>query len=173
MDLDLDYLLVQRMRMGDEKALEAFVTKYYPAILKYCHLHIEDYGYAEDMAQETFARFFRTLKKYRHYGKAANYLYVIAANACRDYYRQSRELPLDVLPEGPDETVESPEIQAEVRLALGSLPEEIREVAILYFVQERKQKDIAAVLGIGLPLVKYRISRARELLTALLDDTRQ
>ncbi len=58
MDLDLDCLLVQRMRMGDERALDAFVTKYYPAILKYCRLHIDDYGYAEDMAQETFARFF-------------------------------------------------------------------------------------------------------------------
>ena len=166
--MDLDYLLVQRMRLGDEKALEAFVTKYYPAILKYCHLHIDDYGYAEDMAQETFARFFRTLKQYRHYGKAANYLYVIAANACRDYYRQNRELPLETLPEEPDERAGSTEMQIEVRMALDSLPEEIREVAILYFVQERKQKDIAAVLGIGLPLVKYRISRARELLAAFL-----
>ena len=172
MDLDLDCLLVQRMRMGDERALDAFVTKYYPAILKYCRLHIDDYGSAEDMAQETFARFFRTLKQYRHYGKAANYLYVIAANVCRDYYRQKRELPLETLPEGPDQRVESPEIQAEVRMALDSLPEEIREVAVLYFVQERKQKDIARVLGIGLPLVKYRISRARELLCAFLDNTR-
>ena len=75
----MDDLLVQKMRMGDERALDAFVTKYYPAILKYCRLHIDDYSYAEDMAQETFARFFRTLKQYRHYGKAANYLYVIAA----------------------------------------------------------------------------------------------
>ena len=166
--MDLDYLLVQRMRLGDEKALEAFVTKYYPAILKYCHLHIDDYGYAEDMAQETFARFFRTLKQYRHYGKAANYLYVIAANACRDYHRQNRELPLEALPEAPDERTGSPETQIEVRMALDSLPKELREVAILYFVQERKQKDIAAVLGIGLPLVKYRISRARELLAAFL-----
>ncbi len=166
--MDQDYLLVQRMRMGDEKALEAFVTKYYPAILKYCRLHIDDWGYAEDMVQETFARFFRTLKQYRHYGKAANYLYVIAANACRDYYRQSRELPVEQLLEGPDERAESPETLAEMRMAFGSLPDELREVAVLYFVQERKQKDIAVVLGISLPLVKYRSGRARELLTAYL-----
>lgn len=166
MDLDLDYLLVQRMRMGDEKALDTFVNKYYPAILKYCRLHIDDYGYAEDMAQETFTRFFRTLKQYRHYGKTVNYLYVIAANACRDYYRQNRELPLEAVPEDSKQRAESPETQTEVRMALESLPEEIREVAVLYFVQERKQKDIARVLGIGLPLVKYRIGRARELLRA-------
>lgn len=168
--MDPDYLLVQRMRMGDEKALETFVTKYYPAILKYCRLHIDDRGYAEDMAQETFARFFRTLKQYRHYGKVANYLYVIAANACRDYYRQRRELPVERLPEEPDEGVAGPETLIEVRAALDSLPDELREAAVLYFVQERKQKDIAAVLGIGLPLVKYRIGRARELLAAYLGE---
>lgn len=99
--MDRDDLLVLKMRGGDEKALETFVEKYYPAILRYCRLHIDDYGYAEDMAQETFARFFRTLRQYRHYGKAANYLYTIAANACRDYYRQSkdRELPTEQLPD--------------------------------------------------------------------------
>lgn len=99
--MDRDDLLVLKMRGGDEKALETFVEKYYPAILRYCRLHIDDYGYAEDMAQETFDRFFRTLRQYRHYGKAANYLYAIAANACRDYYRQSknRELPTEQLPD--------------------------------------------------------------------------
>lgn len=69
--MDRDDLLVLKIRGGDEKALE------------------------------TFARFFRTLRQYWHYGKAASYLYAIAANACRDYYRQNqnRELPVDQLPE--------------------------------------------------------------------------
>lgn len=32
--VDPDFLLVEKMRMGNEEALEAFVTKYYPKILK-------------------------------------------------------------------------------------------------------------------------------------------
>ncbi|MCM1120533.1 MAG: RNA polymerase sigma factor [bacterium] len=168
--MDRDDLLVLKMRGGDEKALETFVEKYYPAILRYCRLHIDDRGYAEDMAQETFARFFRTLRQYRHYGKAANYLYAIAANVCRDYYRQNqnRELPMEQLPETCDAGAESTELGVQMRMAFDSLPDELREVAVLYFAQERKQKDIAAALGIGLPLVKYRIGRARELLAAYL-----
>ena len=55
--MDMDFLLTQKMRMGDEKAVEAFVTKYYGQILRYCRLRIGDYGYAEDAAQETFERF--------------------------------------------------------------------------------------------------------------------
>ena len=71
--MDSDLLLILRMRQGDEEALESFVRKYYPVILRYCRVHIPDPGYAEDMTQETFARFFPTLPRYRHYGKAANY----------------------------------------------------------------------------------------------------
>ena len=106
--MDADLLLIRKMRQGDEDAVEAFVRKYYPVILRYCRVHIPDPGYAEDMTQETFARFFRSLPQYRHYGKAANYLYVIAGNCCRDHCRKHRELPLDELPEAPSEQFRSP-----------------------------------------------------------------
>ena len=163
---DPDFLLIQKMRLGEEKALEHFVEKYYSSILKYCQIHIRDQGYAEDMAQETFARFFKSLKQYRHYGKAANYLYTIAANVCRDYHRQKQEIPVEDLPESPPVTGDIPLGNLAVQDALHRLSPELRETAVLFFLQERKQKDIAKILGIGLPLVKYRIRRSRELLSA-------
>ena len=105
--MDMDFLLTQKMRMGDEKAVEAFVTKYYGQILRYCRLRIGDYGYAEDAAQETFERFFRNFSQYRHYGRAANYLYVIAGNLCKDFYRKNREIALEELSEEPDSGAET------------------------------------------------------------------
>ena len=168
--MDRDFLLVQKMRMGDEKAIEIFVEKYYPRILSYCQVHIGDHGYAEDMTQETFERFFRSLKQYRHYGKAANYLYVIAANTCHDYHRKHKEIATETMPEQADTRADNAEERLDVQMAFKRLPEEVREVAVLYFLQEQKQKDIAVMLGIGLPLVKYRIRRARELLAGYLGD---
>lgn len=168
--MDRDFLLVQKMRMGDEKAIEIFVEKYYPRILSYCQVHIGDHGYAEDMTQETFERFFRSLKQYRHYGKAANYLYVIAANTCHDYHRKHKEIATETMPEQADTRADNAEERLDVQMAFKRLPEEMREVAVLYFLQEQKQKDIAVMLGIGLPLVKYRIRRARELLAGYLGD---
>lgn len=162
--MDSDFLLIQKMKNGDEQAIEAFVHKYYPMILQYCRLHIRDYGHAEDATQETFERFFRTLDRYHHYGKSANYLYVIAANACKDYYRKKEELVIESLPEHSDSETKNLEGYLDVHMALDSLPQEIRETAVLFFCQEIKQKEIARILGIGLPLVKYRIRRARELL---------
>ena len=166
--MDADFLLLHRMRNGEIQAIEDFVQKYYPRILRYCHLHIQDTGFAEDLTQETFARFFRSLGQYRHYGKAANYLYVIAGNLCRDYHKKPEAIPMEELPEQPVYQMETRDLRLDVHRALEQLPSELREVTILYFFQELRQKEIARILGIGLPLVKYRIRRAKELLERLL-----
>ena len=166
--MDADFLLLHRMRHGETQAIEDFVRKYYPLILRYCHLHIRDFGFAEDLTQETFARFFRTLSQYQHYGKAANYLYVIAGNLCRDYHKKPGEIPMEELPEQPVYQMETLDLRLDIHRALEQLPPELREVTILYFFQELKQKEISKILGIGLPLVKYRIRRAKELLEQLI-----
>ena len=166
--MDADFLLLHRMRNGDDQAIEDFVRKYYPMILRYCHLHIQDTGYAEDQTQETFVRFFRPLNQYQHYGKAANYLYVIAGNLCRDYHKKPEVIPMEELPEQPVNQMEALDLRMDVHRALEQLSPELREVTILYFFQELKQKEIARILGIGLPLVKYRIRRAKDLLEQLI-----
>ena len=166
--MDSDFLLIQKMKIGDEQAIDAFVHKYYPVILRYCRLHVRDYGHAEDVTQDTFEHFFRTLNRYQHYGKAANYLYVIAANACKDYYRKKDEPVMESISEHALSKTENLEEYVDVRMALDNLPPEIKETAILFFCQEIKQKEIAKILGIGLPLVKYRIRKARALLSAYL-----
>ena len=166
--MDADFLLLHRMQHGETQAIEDFVRKYYPRVKRYCQLHIQDLGFAEDLTQETFARFFRTLSQYQHYGKAANYLYVIAGNLCRDHQKRPGEIPMEELPEQPVYQMENLDMRLDVHRALDQLPAELREVTILYFFQELKQKEIARILGIGLPLVKYRIRRAKELLEQLI-----
>lgn len=168
--MDSDLLIIQKMKIGDEQAIDAFVKKYYPKILKYCCLHIHDYGYAEDMAQETFEQFFRTLNQYRHYGKALNYLYVIAANKCKNFYVKRKELVIEKMPELLDYGMDDLGEYVDVHHALNDLPLELREIAILYFFQQLKQKEIAKILGIGLPLVKYRIRKAKKLLALYLGE---
>ena len=52
--------------------------------------------------------------------------------------------------------------------ALEQLPAEFREVIDLYYFQEMKLTEIAGLLGIGLSLVKYRLTQARSRLQDLL-----
>lgn len=166
--MDTDLLLIRRMKAGDDGAIETFVRKYYPDVLRYCYVHIPNKSDAEDATQEVFVRFFRTFDRYRHSGKARNYLYVIAANICRDAYRKPAEMSLEELPGEPVWEMPPLDTRLDVRSALRKLPPELREVSILFFLQQLKQSEIARILGISLPLVKYRIRRSRELLAGYL-----
>ena len=60
----------------------------------------------------------------------------------------------------------------DVERALDLLPEEIKETAILFFFQGLKQKEISDLLHIKLSLVKYRVSKAKELLSKQLEEGR-
>lgn len=179
--MDGDLTLIRKMKQGDREAFEAFVQKYYGEILKYCGWHCPDPEEAKDLTQETFVRFMGGLSGYHHKGKAKNYLYTIAGNLCKDYYKKSRkylnqelsnreavsgENALYALATGPETQVTD---KVFVEWALGQLSEEFREVVILYYFQDLTLAQIARVLDIGLPLVKYRLRQARQKLKALIE----
>lgn len=171
--MDVDFLLIRKMKQGADDAFEIFVRKYYSDILRYCSYHCFDTEYAEDLTQETFANFFAKLSDYRYKGKTKNYLYTIAGNLCKNYYKQQKNLFLqeDWLSE-----VESLSGNLEEKItdrmmlewALEQLPDEFRQVIHLYYFQEMKLTEIASVLEIGLPLVKYRLKQGRIRLQYLL-----
>ena len=123
--------------------------------------------YARDLTQETFLRFFANLSAYQYCGKTKNYLYTIAGNLCKNYYKKKKEDVMDK--EGLQAKAGAAADpfagvldQMEMQAALAGLSEEFREVLILYYFQELKLKEIAGVLGIGLPLVKYRMRQAKQ-----------
>ena len=109
-------------------------------------------------------RFFDSFDRYRHCGKAVNYLYVIAGNVCRDAARRNREIPAAEPPARV--SADAAGLRGDLFRAFDCLPPELREAAILFFAQGFRQREIARIQGVGLPLVKYRIRRAREALAA-------
>ena len=169
--MDADFLLIRKIEKGNEQAMDQFVLKHYPQIYQYCLLRVRDHGYAEDLTQETFLKFFQAFERYKHYGKALNYLYVIAGNLCKDHFRKEGRMEVyEMSEEIAVEHMGQVEKRMEIYEALDKLPEEIREVVILFFFQEISQKEIARMMGIKLSLVKYRVSKAKELLSKYLGE---
>lgn len=186
--MDKDFLLVRKMQNGDEDAMNRFVEKYYDKILNYCHYHCYDRQAAQDLTQDTFVRFFGALAGFQVMGKSVNYLYVIARNLCIDHSKRQRELSAQqefsadsfTQKEGGidraaqismrDIAMEETERRLDIANALKELPEELREIIILHYFQDYTLRRSAELLGIGLPLAKYRIRRAKEELARLLGE---
>lgn len=164
--MDADLFTIRKMKQGDDAAFDAFVRKYYGDILKYCTFHCADREEAEDLTQETFVRFFAKLSEYRHVGKAKNYLYTIAANLCKNAFAKrapltAEEETLEALGERAADAENAATTHLLLEWALGELPPEQREVVVLHYYQGLKLREIAEILEIGLPLVKYRLRQAK------------
>ncbi len=141
--------------------IEKIIRKYYDDILLYCYHHVGSYAAAEDLCQDTFVSFIEHYKKFHHTGKTKNYLYTIAKNKCRDYYKKHAPVYMDELPEQGTDSIEE---DAVLKQLVSSLPEELREVIILRYFQDLKYSDIASILKISPSLAKYRVKKGLELL---------
>lgn len=183
--MDRDLFLINRIKRGDEAAMEEFVRKYYGRIADYCRYHTFGDGDAESAAQDTFVKFFSSTASYRHRGKTLNYLYRIAGNVCNDMKRKAgrenaardelmREATaaMERKPRGSGADMEDAEIRMDIAGALEKLSQEIREVIVLFYFQDMRIRDISEVTGAGVSLVKYRLRRGRELLREMLDGAR-
>ena len=141
---------------------ERMLTSYYDEIFRYCYHHVGSKETAEDLCQDTFVSFLEHKSDYHSRGKLKNYLYTIARNKCIDYHRKAEPICMDDLPEVPQDT--RFEDTAEIKDLVGKLPEELKEVIILRFFQELKYREIAVILGIGVPKTKFLVAKALKLL---------
>lgn len=86
----------------------------------------------------------------------------------KNSYKKNKEVPTDQVPDIEENNLEGVEARMDIEYAIDRLPEEIKETAVLFFFQGMKQKEISDLLNIKLSLVKYRVSRAKELLSKQL-----
>lgn len=126
---------------------------------------------ADDLVQETFARAFRSLVTFdAGRGPFRPWLAAIARNAARKRWsaRQSPEnfdpeLAEDVLA-APDDTRGSAELREEidaVRQCIAALPDDLRRVISLRYVEGLTTRGIAAEVDLAEATVRLRIDDAR------------
>lgn len=154
-----------------QEMFEIYGNRIYRLALRYTG----DEGRAQDITQETFLRAFINLDRYDQNRPAGPWLFRIAANLCRNFLRDRREVPTanageleDSFEPGPEEQFLQKEKVSELLIALQQLPEIYRDVLLLKHVGELSYAEIGATLGLELTLVKNRLYRGRIMLREAL-----
>src|SRR5712691_2211303 len=149
-------------RRGEPWALEQLYQSHQPQIYALCYRLLERAEDAEDAVQATFVRAFRALPRFRGDSTARTWLYRIATNEALGLLRRRRDAtPVEEsAASSPDGTAQVVERLA-VRAALARLTPDHRAILVLRLWEELSYSEIAAALGISLPAVKMRLSRAR------------
>ncbi|ASS68913.1 RNA polymerase sigma factor [Paenibacillus sp. D51F] len=176
-----DEELVQGMMDGDQACFEALVHRYHAPLSGFLQRQLKDPGRAEDVVQETFLKLIRQLKDRRNPENVQAWLYRVAMNQCRDYWKSSAyQTDRNRFGEPPERKDERPsvvelaerqETRREISQSLEELPQVQREVVMLRFYQDLKLQDIADVLQLPLGSVKTHLYKAlRRLKTRLAGD---
>ncbi len=171
-DLATDTELIARARTGDERACRALVARYEGAVAATAVGMLGQGDDADDVGQETFIRFFRSLDRFRGESSLKTYLVHIAMNLSLNALRSRRrsihrfisrdETPME-LPEprvGPDGELDARELRQAVQAAVAHLGEKHRTVVVLRLFQDYSTKETAEILGIPEGTVMSRLSRA-------------
>ncbi|MDH5824112.1 sigma-70 family RNA polymerase sigma factor [Luteimonas sp. RD2P54] len=141
---------------------------------------------SEDIAQEAFLKAWQQLGRLNSPSSFLPWLRQITRNLAHDHLRASRRRPLDgevaelaisraADPAGtPVRQLIDAERQAVAAELISELPEDSREVLLLYYREGQNSRQVAELLGLSDAAVRKRLSRARRCLrTELVERFRE
>jgi RNA polymerase sigma-70 factor (ECF subfamily) len=167
---DLDASQMARVRSGDREAFADLVDRHKDAVVNYLTRLTGNRDRAEDLAQETFLRLFRSAGSYSEQGLLRGYLFRIATNLVRSEERREKRLrllmpflgrPEHAEPAAPSGMLRR-ELHREVSAAVAQLPLRFRVPLVLHEIEGWAYADIAQALGCREGTVKSRIHRGRQ-----------
>jgi len=141
---------------------ETLLERHREPVERYIHYHMPCSADADDVVQNTFLAAFRNFGSLRDPSSFKAWLLAIAKNECRQYYRRKYRtvtVSLDQIGEIAAKTGVRGGISRDI---LDALPDDMRTILVLYYVEEFSQADIAARLGLPVGTVKSRLYYARE-----------
>lgn len=168
---------------GDNNAFATIVEAYRRPLFRIAWRYLGSRAAAEDALQDIFLKAYRLIGNYDTTRPFSPWLYRLASNLLKS--KQGRavrraEVTQDEIDEptidGSATGGEDPADLATrswemgvVRSAVDGLPARLREVVMLYYLDERTIDETAEALGLGRENVKSRLHRARKLLRSRLD----
>ena len=178
---DTDAMLIARVvRRDDRGAFGELVRRHQPLVRGFLRRMLggaRQLGddLADDLAQETFIKAYRSLRAFRGDAAFSSWLCAIATNELRAEWRR-RKRHADFLEDEPHEASaadargNAPATAIEIDAALARLPEAQRAALVLCFEHGLTHEEAAAALACPLGTLKSHIARGKARLRAWLEE---
>ena len=166
---------------GSQAAVEQIVRRYQRPVIRLIARIVGDPTLAEDLAQETFVKAFRSLAAFDPARRLSSWLFRIAHNTAIDATRRARVpvVPLDAAGPGaaaepmaaaaPD-PVEQRTLGTALAAALRRVRPEYRAAVTLRYEEDLSFEAIGQILGIPTATARSHVHRARKELARHLAD---
>lgn len=160
-----------QVQKGDPQAFTSLVEAYQKPVYNLCYRMLGNAEDAEDAAQETFLRVYKSIRRYDSSRSFSTWILSIAAHYCIDQIRRRRlnlvsieDLPVPDVPDlspGLESKLNFKEEQGQVRALLATLEPTDRAAVIMYYWYDFSYDEICQALSLTMSAVKSRLHRAR------------
>jgi RNA polymerase sigma factor (sigma-70 family) len=180
MDYKNDIFYIDQVLAGKNSAFSYIVDRHkdraYNLAFRICGNHEE----AEEIAQDSFLKAYRSLKSFKRKSSFATWLYRIVYNTSISFVRVKKKgvLSLDDFPAdvidfmGSNTNEEDAEKEyrcALVNFALQKISEEERGLISLYYYEEMSADEISDVTGISKSNIKVKLFRSRQKMLEIIE----
>lgn len=162
---------------GDRQAYARLVDRTRNLVCSISLAIVRDLPASEDVAQEVYLAAWRSLAAIRNPASFLPWLRQLTRNRAHDHLRSQLRAPLVNNPEelltaaadpspGALDTLVGAEQARIIAEVLDSLPDDTRELILLYYREGKSVEQVSRLLGIRPEAVKKRLSRARDCIRA-------
>ena len=174
-----DQVYIDKILNGDTNAFTILVNRYKDLVFTLSLRMIKNREEAEEVAQDTFIKIFKSLSKFKGDSKFSTWIYKITYNTCLDRLkknkRQQYTVAIDEYTEHQIKTldnaldkIEEQEKQLAIKNCLELLPSEDSFILTLYYFDELSLDEISKITGLKPNNVKVKLFRSRKKMATIL-----
>ncbi len=173
---DIDSVLIEKVKNGNEGAFNFLVNKYYPRVYASLFSFTKSKEDSEDLAQQTFLKVWQQIKTFRGDSAFFTWVYRIAINLAKNYVVSSGYKKQKV-----NTSIESAEIDVssyediesllihkqslnKIKDFINTMPESLKTAFTLRESEGKSYEEISTITETPIGTVRSRIFRARELI---------
>jgi len=167
-----DEALVEKIISDDQELFGEVVKRYQDKLERYIRRLGSSTEQSQDIVQDTFIKTFQNLKSFNSKYKFSSWIYRIAHNEAINLFKKESKYQKfsfsdwlsEVLPSSSnveEEVTEKLDLE-QLKKKLSKLDLKYKEVLILYYLEDKKYKEISRILKIPTSTVGIRLKRAKK-----------
>ena len=164
---------------GDANAFAVLVNRYKDMVYTLTLRMLKNKEEAEEVAQDTFIKIYKSLNKFKGDSKFSTWIYKIAYNTSLDRLKTNKkylnniaineftEHQIKILDNALD-TLENKEREQAIQRCINLLPSDDSFLLTLYYFEEQSLEEIAKTMSLTPNNVKVKLFRSRKKLAKIL-----
>ncbi len=174
--------IAKLVQNGDHEVFGLIVERYEGKMLRYARKFLFGHQDSQDLVQEVFLKAYTNIRGFDASRKFSSWLYRIAHNEFINAIKKRGREPISIFDpdtifphlaasDNPEQDLDKEQVKMLLNDCLDRLDVKYREPLVLYYFEDLDYQQISEIMRIPMSTVGVRLSRGRQLLKQIYDQS--